>query len=140
MRVSNDQLAELLSIKEASKSGRLHPEDVVIEAEDESSALHDNFEWDDEVAGHEYRIEQARHLIRVVARPLDVGGKAFSTRVFLRLPGETGYRTTVDVMTEPESRALALASALEELARVRVKYAHLQELAGVFSALDKIAA
>lgn len=40
---------------------------VVKEANPKRSPLHDEFEWDDQVAGHEYRLSQARKLIRVVA-------------------------------------------------------------------------
>ncbi len=140
MRLSDEQLAALFIIKDASKSGRLHPEEVVIEAEEEDSPLHDSFEWDDEVAGHEYRIEQARRIIRVAVRPFERGRKTFNTRVFIRLPGEAGYRTMIEVMTEPEMRELALAEAMEQLARVRNKYGHLKELVAVFAALDKVAA
>jgi hypothetical protein len=44
----------------------IDPEDVVDVAKDPSHPLHDAFEWDDTEAARQYRLEQARYLIRAV--------------------------------------------------------------------------
>ena len=44
----------------------LTPEVVVHTASDPEHVLHDHFEWNDTVAGHAPRMQQARHLIRGV--------------------------------------------------------------------------
>jgi len=44
----------------------LRPSQVVAEAKAKASPLHGEFEWDDDKAGHKYRLMQARTLIRVV--------------------------------------------------------------------------
>lgn len=46
--------------------GRLTAPDVVDTARSEESLLHPYFEWDDSAAANEYRLTQARHLIRSV--------------------------------------------------------------------------
>jgi hypothetical protein len=45
--------------------GVLKPKDVVETARDPENVLHPRFEWDDEKAGEQYRLLQARQLIRV---------------------------------------------------------------------------
>ena len=46
--------------------GRLRPEHVIEEAQDENHPLHPCFEWDDSEAARLYRLEQASYLIRSV--------------------------------------------------------------------------
>lgn len=46
------------------KRGKLTASEVVEAAKNAKSALHDCFEWDDTKAAHEYRLSQARHLIK----------------------------------------------------------------------------
>lgn len=45
--------------------GELRSSTVVEAARDKRSPLHDYFEWDDHKAGHEYRLQQARKLMRL---------------------------------------------------------------------------
>lgn len=47
-------------------AGDLRPEAVVEAARTKRSPLHEFFEWDDSAAAHEYRLTQARHLIRSI--------------------------------------------------------------------------
>lgn len=47
-------------------AGDLRPEAVVEAARTKRSPLHEFFEWDDSTAAHEYRLDQARHLIRSI--------------------------------------------------------------------------
>ena len=44
----------------------LRPSEVVAAAKPKTSPLHCEFTWDDTKAAHEYRLNEARHLIRVV--------------------------------------------------------------------------
>lgn len=48
------------------RSGVIYEEDVVDAARDPDSPIHSCFEWDDSVCGEEYRLIQARDLIRRV--------------------------------------------------------------------------
>lgn len=55
---------EELEIIARASGGIATPEAVVDYAKDPSTALHSRFEWDDAVAGHLHRLEQARHILR----------------------------------------------------------------------------
>ena len=46
-------------------NGVYTPDGIVEAARDPANPLHPQFEWDDTVAGHRYRLNQARALIRV---------------------------------------------------------------------------
>jgi hypothetical protein len=127
----------------SKKHGILRPEDVIKEAEKLSSPLHSSFEWDDKIASHEYRLEQARKLIRVTVEYLKPANNKSYGRVFVSLTSDRGkagggYRETVTVLSNSVLRNQFLHDALEELERIRLKYGHLKELAGIFTALKKV--
>lgn len=119
-------------------------EDVLQEAKADYSPLHDAFNWDDEAAAHEHRLETARSLLRsvhvVIITPQR---KEFTARAFVSTPtpstpGKHTYTSTEYAMGDPDLRAEVLKQALRELAALRRKYVELSELAEVFSALDDV--
>ena len=65
-KVADEVIEELDKIAKNDSDGLIQPERVVEVASDTSSPLHRHFEWDDSEAAHEYRLEQARRLIRSV--------------------------------------------------------------------------
>jgi hypothetical protein len=123
--------------------GILRPATVVKEAEPEDSPLHGCFCWDDTKAAHEFRLEQARKLIRVVLFIEPNSNTEQQTYVSLstdrKLRGG-GYRLLSHVMTDKDKRMQLLADALAELNAFKLKYANLKELAGVFEAIRKVRA
>lgn len=132
---------ELVSI--ASKNrGVLRPEDVVEVAEDENSVLHSCFEWDDKAASHQYRIWQARKLItsyriRIVGIKQEKPSRMYVSLKQDRYQERGGYRSLKVVLSQPNLREQLLSEAFEELKYFREKYRHLEELKGVFEAMDK---
>lgn len=54
-------------IERLTGEGMLTSGRIIQEAQSEGSPLHPYFEWDDSVAGHLYRIEQAKGMIRAIA-------------------------------------------------------------------------
>lgn len=131
-------LAELEEIAREN-DGILRPEAVVEYAKNPETALHTRFQWDNRRAGHEYRLWQARQLIRVSVRML--AGQ--NQRVFFSLRSDRtqaggGYRPTLHLMSDAEKRQELLANALADLAMFRKKYVALQELAEIFVAIEKI--
>lgn len=124
----------------AKKSGGiLIPEKVVDEARSETSVLHDQFCWDDDKAAREYRIWQARQLIRTTVRYIEIDGKERSVRVFVSLMPDRdedggGYRDVIAVLSDKSMRRQMLEDALNELQSFEKKYANLKELAEVFVA------
>jgi hypothetical protein len=134
-------LEELAQLYE--EHGTLRAEDVVEFAQDESTALHSEFEWDDSEAARQYRLEQARKIIRINVNILPTRNGNVTVPVYVSLvqdrsqPGG-GYRRLVDVMSDDEMREQLLQQALAEFQRVGRRYRALQELAPVFTALDRV--
>jgi hypothetical protein len=140
-----DQVREELEAIRSHHGGILRAEDVVEFARDETTALHRQFEWDDTEAAHQYRLEQARRVIRLRVtvtenlgsdRPIPMYVSLSSDRV---IPGG-GYRPFVDVMSDEQMRAELLRQAMEEFKRVARKYHALEELSPVFAAIERLAA
>jgi hypothetical protein len=121
------------------KDGLVTAESVLKEARKKSSAIHNWFEWDDSVAATKHRLEQARLLVRsVVVNVERTGGEPVTIRAFVHTEGGD-YQDIDFVLREPSLRALMLVKALRDLGRVRREYGDLEELAGVYAALDGVA-
>ena len=134
--------AELETIR-GKHGGVLRSRDVVAFAKSPKTLLHSRFEWDNTKAGAEYRLWQARELIRVLVRIVPTS--KIATRVYVSLakdqhtPGG-GYRTMDDVLASVSMREALLNEARADMERFKAKYHHLKELAGVFRAMDKVKA
>lgn len=138
----NELIISELNRIASRNGGVLKPELVVEEARRPSSPLHSRFQWDDSVAAHEYRIFQARNLIRVVVHVLPNGNEE-TERVWVSLKQDQqneggGYRTLVSVLSDADLRKQLLEQAFEDLQYFEEKYSHLQELAEIFKAMKKI--
>jgi len=131
---------ELERIRE-SNDGILRAEDVVAVASEPTNPLHECFEWDDGEAAHQYRIEQARKLIRVCVTVLPYDSKPIRTYVSMQedrhRPGG-GYRTTESVLSNNEKREKLLDQAEAEFRRWEAKYRHLTELESVFAEMNRV--
>ena len=132
-------IQEAQHIRSQNAEGLLQAHEVVEFAEDPSTALHAQFEWDDVKAGHEYRLEQARRFIRAVVTfepNLQRNMRGFVSLKSDRAQPGGGYRTRDAVMSAAEMREELLQEALEELNRLKDKYQMLSALKGVFDAID----
>ena len=132
--------AELQQIQ-AANGGVLRPEAVVEFARDPATALHRRFTWDDNEAAHQYRLWQAREVIRVCVTILPQSDEPVRTYVSLtsdRIKEGGGYRTTESVLSIAEQRAELLDQALRELAAWQAKYRQIKELAAVFAEAEKV--
>lgn len=117
--------------------GILRAEDVVAWAKDHpESALHSQIEWDDAKAADEYRIWQVRRLIAIHVVTEQGDRRLISLSVDRTKGG--GYRAFEDIADAPALRDVMLADALADLKRVRKKYQRLQELAKVWSEVDRV--
>ena len=135
--------SELRRIAEEN-GGLLRPADVVGAARFEESPLHSWFEWNDDAAAEQYRLWQARQIIRVNVTYLQTMGKSVPYRVFVSLSSDRtaagGYRVTTDVFRDDAARAVMLADALRELRAIQFKYRNLRELERVFIEIEKVPA
>lgn len=121
-------LAEMLALIE--ERDRLVPEEVVERAVDPNNPLHGEFEWNNEIAGHQFRITQARALIRkyrvkIVEPQVDV--RRF---VSVETHEGRGYVPTLDALENPFLRQQVLDRFLAELRSFEARYKHYAELAG----------
>lgn len=121
--------------------GALTAKAVVEVAADAASPLHPAFTWDDEVAATEYRLDQARHLVRSLVVVGDPETKAPYLRytVVDEHREDARYLPVREAMADEETRRKVLARALSELEQFRRKYAELMELAEVFGAIERVA-
>ncbi len=131
---------ELQEICEAN-GGLLRAEDIVAFARNKKTALHKKFEWEDTKAAHQYRLEQARRIIRVeVIMPEGATApiRSFVSFVDQRKEAGGGYTPMVRVLTERELYDQMLAEAMDELECFRRKYRKLEALAPVMEAIGKL--
>jgi hypothetical protein len=126
-----------------SHGGILQAEAVVEYARSPMTALHSRFTWEESAAAHQYRLWQARQVIRVSVQHSPALGR--SVRVFVSLTPDRdeeggGYRDMDVVVRNRDQRDQMLADALAELEVFRAKYAMLKELAAVMTAIKKTVA
>lgn len=121
--------------------GLLRAEDVVEFARNPQTALHSCFTWDDDEAARQFRLWQARRVIKVhvtvlpsVADPIRIWVSLESDR---KRPGG-GYRHLEDVMADEDYRRQLLDQALRDARRWQRKYELLNELAPVFASLEMV--
>ena len=123
--------------------GVITPDHVVTAARPRSSPLHNSFTWDDGDAAHQWRLEQARHLLRIYVMTIGDGQKAKETRMYVSLGVDRanagGYRSIVDVLSDAGMRAQLLDDARTDMMRFHAKYAGLVELADVFKSMTSAA-
>jgi hypothetical protein len=123
-----DRLAKLAG------DGRLTPDQVVKDARKETSPLHGEFEWDDSVAAHKYRIEQARDLIAGHKVYIERRTYTITAPAYVRDPsaenGEQGYRSVASLKSD---RDLAREALVTEAGRAA---AYLERVRSLAVALD----
>ncbi len=101
---SADVEAEIVAIYQ--RDGKLDAHVLVDEARPIDSPLHYEFEWDDSRAAEEYRINQARDLIRRVKITVVSEQRTVKYRAFLNT-GD-GYHDTAQVMSSKDLRGAIL--------------------------------
>lgn len=122
--------------------GCITPDIVLDAAKDPGSPLHDHFEWDDAKAGHSWRLEQARQLIRAVR--VEIVNEAIEIPVvtygYVRNPEmphrEQGYISTVRVRSKEE---IAREVVKQELARAVSAMRRCEEIADLLNLRPTVA-
>lgn len=122
-------------------NGVIRPVDVVEAARSKRSVLHGCFTWEDTEAAHQYRLIEARNLLRVYVLTEKVDGlnvRAFVSLTSDRVKDGGGYRAITDVMSDAELREQMLADAVVRLRNVQLQYKSLRQLDRVWDALDEV--
>jgi len=124
------------------RRGHLSAELVVAEASKESSPLHEHFEWDNTEAAEQYRLVQARTILRAIVIIRDNGEKDTPLRAFVHLTDSEDEAVYMDInvaMGDAAMRNQVLTRAWRELESWRRRYEEYEELAAVFAAMDTAA-
>lgn len=140
-RTAEGDLAELRRIAAANDS-RLTPQAVVEAARPVASYFHSEFQWDDAIAGENWRIRTARQLIARVTIVIPTRDNInVRVRGYVNLTSdrydEPQYRETRVVLADPILRAQLIQDALADMRRFETKYSELKELADIFSAMRR---
>ena len=134
---------ELARIAKANKN-RLEAKMVVEEATKKSSVFHDYFEWDDSVAGKEYRLDQARCLIRSIKIIIKHGDEEIEVKQFINIRVQNGedeparkYIPSEIIAKDKVLREQAIKEAMDEFIAIQFKYKGIKELGAIFSAIEE---
>lgn len=116
--------------------GELTPQVVVDEARPEGAPLHHRFEWDDSLAGEQYRLIQAARLIRSVR--IEYTSPQSEEKKFIRAfsslhesgePERQGYAPTEEILENDVTRRILLRNMERDIATLKRRYGHLKEFA-----------
>ena len=128
--------------KKLEKDKQLSPYSVVKSAEKKSSPLHNDFEWNDNVAGHKWRLHTARNMIHcLLVRDDEQIKNEEAIPKYVNLVIERNeekvrsYLDIKDVLNDPEERRLLLYQWRREADSWERRYGMLEELIPVFETI-----
>ena len=143
-----DAKAALKEIEALNKRhGGVAPDGSLVEhARNPKSVLHNEFEWDDEVASNKFRLITEKNIKRslvVVTEKLNDGqAEPTEIRLFQRAKVECKGKpqriwfNTFDIMKDPHGRQQLVDNAKKELEAFTNKYKSLTELSDVLEPID----
>lgn len=125
--------ADILDALAEENDGLVTAEKVVDVARPTESPLHDDFEWDDKVAGQAWREETARKMMRsivVITEPTE-DKPAAPVRYFHNVITEEGrgYMPLARVLSSGELWGQVVADILRDLRNYRYKLASFEQFA-----------
>jgi hypothetical protein len=119
-RANVQEIGEALDAISAAHGGELKPDYVVEAARDPSNPMHRHFEWDDSAAAQQWRLTQARQIIRVVRIERIEDGQEDLKRAFISAreeDGERSYHTYEAVVSSASLQRSLVEAAERELAQ-----------------------
>jgi len=127
---------ELLRI---GKIKPLTPFNIVSEATDKTSVLHDWFEWDDAVASDKWRIRQARELVNVIIETPEMSDDSVTHSFeIIKTNGSSEYKHVYEIFDNKEWKQQVIEQAVTYLRIWRRKYNIYSEFKEVSKAIDTI--
>ena len=133
--------AEMESIR--IEKGQLTADLLLEKARDGSNVLHSAFEWRDGIAAEQYRLGQARQMIKsieIVYEDLPVEETTVKYWHIVKEEEEPtkSYVPKDQALADPEMRAKMVLGAFKELRNFRKKYKELDELAQFHALIDSL--
>lgn len=144
------------------ENGKLTPPLIVEDARNADRETHRLIEWNDSAAAENYRLEQARYIVRNIiivrsepapektepkviqihseSNPQAPEAKVIKFRAFENVDVEEGryFMPIQDAVNRDDTRNYMLDQALKALKSFRSKYGMIKELAIVLDAIDKV--
>lgn len=126
--------------EEIVNHGEITPENVLEVARNPKSEIHNDFEWDDSVAGERYRLIQARKMIQcfVIERKKDKGEEPQRIRAVQISSTPNVYKPVQFFVKHVDEYEKLLKRAIQELKDIQKRYSTLTELESVFEAINEL--
>lgn len=127
---------------ELEAKGKLNAQSLVDASRPEDAPMHNDFEWDDAIAGEQWRKAQARtYIASIVYTPVQTQGEPI--RMFAKLTTRGSEYTSLETILKSKDSIEALrAQAAKELESFRSKYLTILKLADatgeITSVLNKL--
>lgn len=136
--ITDAVIQQLDLIAQRDQDNLIQPEAVVEEAASETSPLHPHFEWDDDEAAHEYRLHQARNLIRAVRVVKIDPGPRYVNITIKRENGVTrrGYVATERAVADPDLYEQVVMDTMRAMRGYRLRLAAFQQARKAVDSLD----
>lgn len=146
-QVQAQQYGEHIEILLEGNDGIVTPEHLLADAQEITSPLHDFFEWANDVAAHEWRLRQARYLLRsihVIIKRED--GQEEEARALYNVhvsppDSEASFSVYVAIqriIDESDLRQQIIEKALRSLMTWQKRYRQYKEFASVFAAIEGV--
>lgn len=116
------------------RDGAITTTALVESARDDASEIHNLFEWDNEKAGEQWRLQQAKIVLsclKVTVKSENEDEPARKIRAFINTNPERSQGTYInveDALSDEELRAGVLLRAKKELTSFTDKYSSIKEL------------
>lgn len=131
----------------AEHGGQVSKQAIVDESRPADAVLHEEFEWDDAIAGEKFRQQQAgeiaRSIVEVIIDPETQHPR--EARAFVSVAVKPtnqencrAYESIDAVLADEHKRKLHIQSCLMRLVRARDEYRNLNEFALVWEAIDDL--
>lgn len=133
MAVSAENVVQELNRIAEKNGGILDPQEVVNESRPEDAPLHSLFEWDDAIAAEQYRVVQARFIIRNITVEED---DEPTVRQFVHVDG--GYVATRKALDDVDMAEALLKQAKADMNAFIAKYRALKSLHELISNMENI--
>lgn len=126
--------------EELNETVGLTAKSVVDASRDENAPLHNEFEWDDAVAGELWREQTARVMICNLTIDVKTDEKSeMPVRAFMSVEHDSPvYESITTILTDENKTERLMNMAMKELISFERKYATIEALAGVFREIDKL--
>jgi hypothetical protein len=133
----------IMDIKQ-KHGGTVSPDAIVEEASDKKHVLHKLFTWDNSVAAHKYRLQEAGSLLRAIeitySELPQQPRRAFEVTLKKRSGSDsqrTVYATAEEAAADPATHSALIAEAVRTLMAWRSRFRYLQELSHLIEEIDR---